>query len=519
MPALKENLDAIFAKLLTHVGRWRFWFAPIVLASFTGSTAIWPVLAQASSGDQVIAECSAGSFDEAAIFECVTQKFEQAEASLRRTEQSWQRVLQEQTSTPEVQKKVEATSTADNQGSSSVIAIVNDTAIQSGIATGGARVINVDKDSEINEEKGQETFDTSVQLSERFGFLPALFRSYRDQHCAWQSTLFGEDRVRLHYLACLTSLTLNRTNDLTRSLALRRAINKHGRSYSGYYVKTDEGALFQACNRKTDWWVTGSDSVLSALSRRYLDINAQRTVAGDLLYAEVSGGVVSAPVSGSGADYESALFISNIGLLRPVAEQDCSGNFNSGNLYSGNVSSYSAQGVVQTAGLQAANSVEGLQSDAATVDDYASSGFLYGYFNDWLTACAVTETSVCSAETEAQFASDGDWQLRVDRSLEGDWRILLIPTTDDQLIEKQLTMQINGAEVYLDRVFDRPLQLALNQGRTIADGELARELIVKLRQGRELRLEWFDDSDVMSELKFSLLGVTRALEYFDHSKQ
>jgi len=511
MPAPTENTDAIYAKLLTHVGRWRLLFAPVMLATFTGSTAIWPVLVQASGSEQVIAACSAGASDEVAISECVTLKFEQAEALLGRTEQSWQRLLQEQTSIPEVSNSGDGSTTVD-QGSANVIAIVNDTAIQSGIATGSARVINIDEDSERNEESELETFDTSVQLSERFGFLPALFRSYRDQHCAWQSTVFGADRVRLHYLACLTSLTTSRIDDLTRSLAQLRVINKRGRSYHGYYVKTDEGALFQACDRRTDWWVTGTDSVLAALNRRYLDINAQRTVADDLLYAEVSGRVVRAPVSGAGADYDSALSISNIGLLRPVTDQDCSSN-------SGNGISYGVQGIVQPAGSRAANSLEQFESDAATVDDYASSGFLYGYFNDWLTACAVTETSVCSAETEAQFASDGDWQLRVDRSLEGDWRILLIPTTDDQTIEKQLTMQINGADVYLDRVFDRPLQLALNQGKTIADGELARELIVKLRQGRELRLEWFDESDVMSELKFSLLGVTRALEYFDNNKQ
>jgi len=172
------------------------------------------------------------------------------------------------------------------------------------------------------------------------------------------------------------------------------------------------------------------------------------------------------------------------------------------------------------AGIAAAadTAAESYQSDAATVDNFASSGFLYGYFNDWLTACAITENSVCSAETNAQFASDGDWRLRVDRSLEGDWRIFLIPTTEDQVIEKQLTMKINDAEVFLDKTYPLSMLLPINQGQVLADGELAREVIAKLRLGRELRLQWFDETDVMSELTFSLQGVTSALEYFDNKQ-
>jgi len=288
-------------------------------------------------------------------------------------------------------------------------------------------------------------------------------------------------------------------------LAQQRAVDKGGRGYSGYYVKTDNGALFQACDRRTDWWVTGTDSVLSALDRRYNDIEAQSVQVTDLLYIELSGDVTGAPGVGPGADYEAAIAVRSIGLLRPVSAQDCSAANSS---------------VPVVAGIAAAadTAAESYQSDAATVDNFASSGFLYGYFNDWLTACAITENSVCSAETNAQFASDGDWRLRVDRSLEGDWRIFLIPTTEDQVIEKQLTMKINDAEVFLDKTYPLSMLLPINQGQVLADGELAREVIAKLRLGRELRLQWFDETDVMSELTFSLQGVTSALEYFDNKQ-
>jgi len=159
---------------------------------------------------------------------------------------------------------------------------------------------------------------------------------------------------------------------------------------------------------------------------------------------------------------------------------------------------------------------ESVQS-AATVDDFASAGFLYGYFNDWLSACSVTENSVCSAETDARFASDGEWQLRVDRSIEGDWRVQLVPVTDNEVIEQNLKLEVDGEEIYVASTFPEPMHLTLKQGVNIAIGEAARELIMRMRSGTETRFEWLDETGVMSELKFSLAGVTRALEFFDQS--
>jgi len=481
------------------------------------------VSAADSATNQVIISCSAGANDERTIAECVTLRLEQAEVSLVRVENNWLRVLQTQAdsgdndnATANDTRPAASESVATVSENSNVIAIVNDTALQSGVATEGGRVINIDNDADLQigeSESGDtdtgratKTFDNKVDLTERFGFLPALFRSYRDQHCAWQATQFGADRVQLQYQACITSLTESRTQDLVRLLAQQRAGDKSGRGFSGYYVKTDNGAFFQACDRRTDWWVTGTDSVLSAIDRRYDAIEAQSLRGSDLLYIELSGNVTSAPGVGPGADYEAAIAVRNIALLRPVSAQDCA---------AGNNGVQAAAVVDGVAGLGVADNY---QSDAATVDNFASSGFLYGYFNDWQAACAITENSVCSAETSAQFASDGDWRLRVDRSLEGDWRIFLIPTTEDQVIEKQLAMKINDAEVFLDKTYPLSMLLPINQGRALADGELARELIAKLRLGRELRLQWFDETDVMSELTFSLQGVTNALEYFDNKQ-
>jgi len=237
---------------------------------------------------------------------------------------------------------------------------------------------------------------------------------------------------------------------------------------------------------------------LATLDRRYADADTRdvAAVSGNLIYAELRATLDAAPESGPGADYTNVVRVEKINIFRPATPSDC-------------VS-------VQQTSIQSETPVVNLQS-AATVDDYASAGFLYGYFNYWLSACSVTENSVCSAESEDQFASDGDWKLRVDRSLEGDWRVQLIPTSDDEIIEKELKLMIDGREVFLPTSFPEPLQLPLQQGVDIALGDIARELTDRMRSGSETRFVWRDESGVLSELKFSLAGVTRALQFFDQS--
>ncbi len=462
-----------------------------------------------ASSEQVLVECSGASVDARGVDECLAVSFSQAEAALSSIENRWKQLLESEPGSPDAlpPDAVSSSASPGRTGNSKVISIVNDTALQSGLSSQGSTVINIDDNSASLDSQDEPLVDEKVDLTDRFSFLPALFRSFRDQHCAWEASLFGSDRVEAYYKACLVAYTRNRASVLNAWLAAQRVLVKDGRSYRGYYAKTSTGAAFQACDRKTDWWVSGSDAVLAALDRRYADISDQGfNTASDLLYAELRGDVKAAPVTGSGADYSASLVVSQINLLRPLSNSDCIGT-------TGRSMDQTGQGLSSEQ-----LGVEALISDAATVDDYASAGFLYGYFNAWVSACAVTQNSVCSAETDAQFASDGEWQLRVDRSVEGDWRIQLISTTDDQVIERQLKMQIDGVDAYLGNSVREPLPLPMRQGVDVAVGELAREFIIKLREGREVRFEWLDESDVMSEIKFSLLGVTRALQFFDQSK-
>jgi len=84
---------------------------------------------------------------------------EQAEASLARVEESWKRLLQAQTDATSDDNLTlsdsrtggseivinNPTASDKTSANSNVIAIVNDTALQSGVETDGSQVINIDE--------------------------------------------------------------------------------------------------------------------------------------------------------------------------------------------------------------------------------------------------------------------------------------------------------------------------------------------------------------------------------------
>ena len=179
MPANKNTSSSYFARKLTSN------FILIVAAVLA---AILP-FNKVSASDRIILECSAGAVDEISLAECVALKLEQAEVTLEQAEDAWQNLLQStppslegdsQTNSNEVQS--DSFENDDSQiESSDVIAIVNDSALKSGVSTAGTTVINIDEgdrpiDGPIDESAADQVFDTSVDSQERFGFLPALFR-------------------------------------------------------------------------------------------------------------------------------------------------------------------------------------------------------------------------------------------------------------------------------------------------------------------------------------------------------
>ena len=477
----------------------------VVLTAVSSGLLLLSSVGRAST-EQVLAECSAASVDERSFSTCLSVALESDETALVILEQQWQRLLDATQITVDDVPDVADPDVADDEPSqtdtdSKVIALVNDNAIAEGVDSGDNDLINIDS---LTSDYNKPLVDNNIEATDRFSSLTELFRNFRDQHCALQATLFGTDRIEQYNKACLIDLNRTRTAELKRWLAQQRSVSRGGLSYSGYYLKTDSGATFQACDRKTDWWVMGSNTILEALDRRYTDISS-----GDfeVMFVHLQGTLTSVPDSGPGADFAAGLQVGKINLLRPLTDGDCTGT-------------RAIQSVVSAtpADLSDGEPIASDSESAATVEDFASAGFLYGYFSDWVAACAIVATSVCSAETSALFASDGEWRLRIDRSRESDWRVHVIPTTNDHRIEKALKMQLDGAPVFIEAELQVPAVLELGQGIEVAQGEFARELITRMRTGQQVRFEWRDSDDVMSELKFTLTGVTRALQYFDIPK-
>ena len=178
----------------------------------------------AASSEDVLLECSATATDERGIDLCLSLLSEQSQTTLSSVEQSWQSALDSIALPGNIEpanNSVSADSTAQVQTTvsqsdgSKVIAIVNDTALDSGVQNRGDETLNVDDDG----EPSQPLVNQSVDIKERFGFIPALYRSYRDQHCAWEASLFGDDRVDMHYKACITDQNRSRVSILNRLLA------------------------------------------------------------------------------------------------------------------------------------------------------------------------------------------------------------------------------------------------------------------------------------------------------------
>ena len=100
---------------------------------------------------------------------------------------------------------------------------------------------------------------------------------------------------------------------LRRLLAEKKASDNAGESYRGYYLRTLSGGNFQSCDRRQDWWVTGSDEVLQALERRYDDIASENL---EMVYVELRGRRQAPESSGPGSDFVAAL---NVGSFNPVS--------------------------------------------------------------------------------------------------------------------------------------------------------------------------------------------------------
>ncbi len=488
------------------------------------------ILPSGSSADPAgpIAECRQQSLDHTGFVECLKLLLEQSETALDGIEEKWRTALLVAVQALETENTVQA---ADPQADSvkdpektelalvdslpqpdeGVIAIVSGQTLDADVAANDAFVINVDEENSSNVSAPAEVpaIPGPEQQAQGFALMPSLYRQYRDQRCQWQASLAGADRLSPYYQACVIALNRDRTLLLRRLLVEKRASDIAGESFRGYFVQTASGGNFQSCERRQDWWVTGSDDVIEALMRRYDDITSENL---EMVYIELRGRAAGAVSSGPGSDFVGSVDVSEISLMRPILDHDC--------------------GPLQEAGVQVATDemtladgdeefiddapAETASGNAVTIDDLGDAGFLYGYFSNWRSACAIDKLTVCQAQAQAFYSTEDAWIVSVDRSSNGRWRVRLVPTTENHVIDGLVQIIVDDSEI--SALNKAATQVEVNRGFVVAEGSGARRLLGQMRRGQLLDFKWTGSDQKAASLSFSLQGITRALEYFDQAQ-
>lgn len=494
-------------------------FAPLLLVA--GLTL--PEFVQADPAIP-ISQCREQSIDQSGFDECLILLVQQTESALNEMEANWLEKLsvdqQEAVSSSIAVSLAETKSNAlagevDSAAETSgqVIAIVSEGALAEGAIGGNSRVINVDDAALRSETDVTESSDASSAAlqAERFADLPALFRQFRSQRCEWEAGLMGANRAAGYQLACEIALNRQHVLHLRRLLVEKNATDVGGESFRGYYVRTASGGSFQSCDRRQDWWVTGSEEVLGALQRRYSDIAAENL---EMVYVELRGRAGKPVENGPGADFVGAVEVATVNLMRPILEQDCRATATGVT-----PPPVAADELTDNDFADTDDSADAtvLKTPAVTVDELGDAGFLYGYFSNWMSACAVDKLSVCQAQTQAEYSSEGEWMLSVDRSSQSDWRVRLIPTTENHLINGPLLLTIDDIENSTAKI--SVTEIEVGRGVNVAKGQRARNIMSRLRAGRSLDFEWLRPDQVSAKVSFSLAGITRALRYFDQAEK
>ena len=460
-------------------------------------------------------ECREQTRDQSGFYECLKILWQQSETTLSEIEQNWSQTL----SLPGLTNKSEDEADSGPSGavaaekqaasiiSPGVVAIVSGAALEN--LPANARVINLDE--ALTEKTVPQDTTPPAAL---FETLPVLFRQYRDQRCSWEAGILARYSTLEYQLACKIAINRQQISQLRRLLAEKNAADSSGESYRGYYLRTASGGNFQSCDRRQDWWVTGSDEVLQSLERRYDDIASENL---EIVYAELRGRTEPPETSGPGSDFTATLNVTSLSLMRPILEQDCQpGSVRDDSGIMVELSEFDTAAEENLSDFEDI-AVETTGKAAFTVDDLGDAGFLYGYFSNWNAACAVEQLNVCRAQTQAEFSSEGEWQIVVDRSSLNSWRVRLIPITENHNIEGRMLWSIDGSDKI--EVSASESLIEVDRGLILASGTPARSMVQRFRSGQSVIFEWLKPDQSSATLTFSLVGITRALQYFNQAEK
>ncbi len=477
----------------------------------------WLGAAAAKTTTQVIIECRQDSFDTQGLSECIDLRWQESEGSLIAIEELWRDHLNATDGVSATDGSTQSllvsnSPTQEAPGVNDKIATeVKVLAAKDGVvAIVGAPNVSEATDAETTRAEARPaTADSPPEIGpqdlagdfEQLGF---SYRQYRDQSCRWQSAVLSTGKPAGYEQACKTALNLQRLRALRTQLSEKRVSDRSGQRYRGYYLRTDAGGSFQACEQREDWLVVGSASTLQTIARRY-DALALDNL--EMVYAELRGRALAAGDSLAESDFAGRLQVRNISLMRPILEQDCQLSL---------ASVLPAPADQSIAELRAGGSeiIEDdtvVAADDVTIDELGESGYLYGYFSNWMSVCAVEENQVCRTQTDAEISSFGEWQLMADRSYDRIWRVRLIPTTGQAPSAGTVTLYIDEEQQMSQRISEAGG--LLTDGLTLARGGKALQLINRMRAGQRASFRW--SSVPTATTQFSLSGITRALRYFD----
>ncbi len=339
------------------------------------------------------------------------------------------------------------------------------------------------------------------------------YREYRDQYCRFQVTGLDDVLMSTNSGACRIAMDRDRTSNLRRLLIERRARRVSGNFYRGYYLEANAVGLFQSCDQRQDWSVAAVEAIQQRLTERYDELT---TEALEMVYVELRGVVAAA----ENEAVPAALQINELNLVRPLLESDC--QITTVTLVSDTTASapddFPASDAFDDdteASVPATDTaIAAGDTTNVTIDELGDGGFLYGYFGAWTSMCAADSQLVCKAQSDDTFSSAGNWQLMVDRSANGNWRVRLTPTTDSHVIGSQMQVAVDGASLFT--VPPGSEQILLGSAVTLATGNRALQLLNTMRDGAAFEISWNTPEQTSANLAFSLSGISLALQYFDN---
>lgn len=338
------------------------------------------------------------------------------------------------------------------------------------------------------------------------------YREYRDQYCRFQVTGLDDVLMSTNSGACRIAMDRDRTSKLRSLLIEQRARRISGNFYRGYYLQANGVGLFQSCDQRQDWSVAAVEAIQQRLTERYDELT---TEALEMVYVELRGVVTTSENEAVPAELQ----INELNLVRPLLESDC--RIATVPLVSDTTASAPADFPESDAfddteeaapASDTANAVSATTN--ATIDDLGDAGFLYGYFGAWTSMCAADSQLVCKAQSDDTFSSAGNWQLMVDRSVNGNWRVRLTPTTDSHVIGGQMQVAVDGASLFT--VPPGSEQVLIGSAVTLATGNRALQLLNTMRDGAAFEISWNTPEQTSANLVFSLSGISLALQYFDN---